>query len=67
MDESSTVQIDLRSGGSRQRDTEICKVIGEMSLEQNPDLDNEDEDLLSLMDKASWNVQSHESSKLSAW
>ena len=30
-----------------------------MSLEQNPDPDNEDDDLLSLMDKASWKVPSH--------
>ena len=52
MDETETLQFDLRTDSSRRRDGEIERIIGEMNLgSQNPD-DNDDDDLLSLMDKA---------------
>jgi hypothetical protein len=56
-EDTNTVQIDLRSDANRKRDGEISRIIGEMNLAGtgNPDQVNndDDEDLLSLMDKAS--------------
>jgi hypothetical protein len=52
-EECSTVQFDLRTDVNRKRDGEISRIIGEMSLYGEANQDNDDDDLLSLMDKAS--------------
>jgi hypothetical protein len=38
---------------NRKRDGEISRIIGEMSLDGEANQDNDDDDLLALMDKAS--------------
>ncbi len=49
---NDTLKFDMKSG-SRKRDGEIDKIIGEMKIDSNDRDRDQDDDLLALMDQAS--------------